>query len=563
MNDALRMVLSLSLSGGLLITVLLLCRPLYRERLSKRWQYYIWLLVLARLLLPVAPEANLMALVFQPEEPVRIERQAPPEPREPIQADLTEEHTVNAIAVPPSEQPSFRVQPGDILGLAWLLAALLMAVRKVMIYRGFVRCVRAGWEPVTDPAVLDRLAQLEERLSLRRPAALYINPQLSSPMLMGVFRPSIVLPAAAVPEEDLDHILLHELTHYRRGDLLYKWLLQLTVCLHWFNPLVWVMSREVERACELACDEAVLEALPPQERRAYGDTLLRSLEAGGPCKVSVASVTLTEGAQRMKERLGAIMNYKGRKNLVVVTLIVTVALAGTALAAGAYTRPQAAEDDALWGGGGYFTEVRVCGEKGKETKHKGPYVFAVSWPIDENSHGEEPQVGFMLWDYEKKETVTLNVRLGEGGRKIQGSIAAEEALYGLVSEIYYDYSGNYEGERIEKCTSFRLDWMDYVGDDGIVTLAEKYAKNNWVDLFTVVCDRMNEKEMAELREKLSGNKEWTDLLDNIPTKGVGEISYIIGNSENTDLPTYVERDGTEAVDALRGVGEIVYDHPKD
>lgn len=561
MNDALRMVLSLSLSGGLLIAVLLLCRPLYRERLSKRWQYYIWLLVLARLLLPVAPEANLMALVFQPEEPIRIERQAVPRFYDSTPAEQTApEPSMIPAAMP---EPDLGAWAVENLWVFWLGAAVLLAVRKVIIYQRFVRCVRAGWEPVTDPAVLDRLAQLEERLSLRRPAALYINPQLSSPMLMGIFRPCIVLPAAAVPEEDLDHILLHELTHYRRGDLLYKWLLQLTVCLHWFNPLVWVMSREVERACELACDEAVLEALPPQERRAYGDTLLRSLEAGGPCKASVASVTLTEGAQRMKERLGAIMNYKGRKNLVVVTLIVTAALAGTALAAGAYTRPQAAEDDALWGGGGYFTEARVCGEKGKETKHKGPYVFAVSWPIDEKSHGEEPQESFMLWDREKQETVILNVRLGEGARKIQSSVSAQEALYALLSEIYYDYSGNYEGERIEKCTSFRLDWMDYIGDDGVVTLAEKYAKNNWVDLFTAVCDRLNEEEMAELRERLSGNKDWTDLLDNIPTKGGGEISYVIGNSENTDLPTYVERDGTEAVDALQGVGKIVYDYPKD
>lgn len=560
MNDALRMVFSLSLSGGLLIAVLLLCRPLYRDRLSKRWQYYIWLLVLARLLLPVAPEANLMALVFQAEEPIRIERQAVPRFYDSTPAEQTAPEPPMIPAAMP--EPDLGAWAAENLWVLWLGAAVLLAVRKVIIYQRFVRCVRAGWEPVTDPAVLDRLAQLEERLSLRRPAALYINPQLSSPMLMGVFRPCIVLPAV-VPEEDLDHILLHELIHYRRGDLLYKWLLQLTVCLHWFNPMVWVMSREVERACELACDEAVLEALPPQERRAYGDTLLRSLEAGGPCKASVASVTLTEGAQRMKERLGAIMNYKGRKNLVVVTLIVTAALAGTALAAGAYTRPQAAEDDALWGGGGYFTEARVCGEKGKETKHKGPYVFAVSWPIDESSHGEEPQESFMLWDREKQETVILNVRLGEGARKIQSSVSAQEALYALLSEIYYDYSGNYEGERIEKCTSFRLDWMDYIGDDGVVTLAEKYAKNNWVDLFAAVCDRLNEEEMAELREKLSGNKDWTDLLDNIPTKGGGEISYVIGNSENTDLPTYVERDGTEAADALQGVGKIVYDYPRD
>lgn len=517
MNDTLRMVLSLSLSGGLLIAVLLLCRPLYRERLSKSWQYYIWLLVVARLLLPVAPEGNLMGQLFQPEEPVRVDRQVPAEIGEPAPADWTEVQDaadVNSIAVPEPEpvQPSLRVPPGVLLGLAWLGTALLLGARKVMIYRGFVRSVRAGWEPVADPAMLERLSQMEERLWIHRPIGLYTNPLLSTPMLMGVFRPCIVLPGVTGPEEDLDYILLHELTHYQRGDLLYKWLLQLTLCLHWFNPLVWMMSREVERACELACDEAVLKTLPPQAYRAYGDTLLRSLEAGGRHESSVAAVTLTEGGQRLKERLGAIMSYKTRKNLVVITLIVTAALVGTALTVGVYTRPQEVEDNARWGGGGYFTHAQVCGDEGKETKHKGPYLFAVSWPIDERNHGYEPQVGFMLWDHEKKETVTLNVYLGEGGRKIQSSGEAEAALYGLLSEMYYDFRAYYGEERIVKCTEFRLDWMDYVGDEGAAALAEKYAKNRWIDPFTAVYDYLSEEEKAALEEKISGDEDWKTLL---------------------------------------------------
>lgn len=64
MSEAFKIPLSLSCSGALLILVLLLCRPLFRGRLSKRWQYYIWLVVVARLLLPFAPEMNLMGAVF-------------------------------------------------------------------------------------------------------------------------------------------------------------------------------------------------------------------------------------------------------------------------------------------------------------------------------------------------------------------------------------------------------------------------------------------------------------------------------------------------------------------
>lgn len=65
MNEAFKVPLSLSCSGALLIVLFRLCRPLFRSRLSKQWQYYIWLVVVVRLLLPFAPEINLMGAVFQ------------------------------------------------------------------------------------------------------------------------------------------------------------------------------------------------------------------------------------------------------------------------------------------------------------------------------------------------------------------------------------------------------------------------------------------------------------------------------------------------------------------
>ena len=66
------------------------------------------------------------------------------------------------------------------------------------------------------------------------------------------------LPSADIPGKDFRYIILHELMHYKRRDMFYKWLVQITVCLHWFNPLVHLMSREITKACEFSCDEAVL-----------------------------------------------------------------------------------------------------------------------------------------------------------------------------------------------------------------------------------------------------------------------------------------------------------------
>lgn len=335
MNGIFRVFVSLSASGSLLILFLLLAGPLLKNRLSRRWQYYIWLIVIARLLLPLSPEVSLMGAVFR--EPVRAAVSVPA-------ADAVALPAVPAgdVVLPPEDEsaPSWEIGGAlrQNLWAIWLGAAALLLLRKITVYQSFGRYIRAGCTEVSDVARLDCLGELCGEMGVHRPIELYENRLASSPMLLGFFRPCIVLPDAGLPDDDLRYTLRHELTHYRRRDLLYKWLVQATVCLHWFNPLVWWMGREISRACELACDEAVLRSLEPQQRRAYGDMLLRATAAGGGYGDSAGSVTLHESGELLKERLRAIMNFKKNSRIVTAVsfLLAAVLLLGGA-AAGAYT----------------------------------------------------------------------------------------------------------------------------------------------------------------------------------------------------------------------------------
>ena len=343
MAEYLKVPVSLSLSGSLVILVLLLCGPLLRGRVSRRWQYYVWLVAIFRLLLPLSPQASPIGALFrEPEAPPAVQAASPyaaetvparaetaPNPLHPVQP-----------SVPPPDPASAGISPAEALALAWLGGALVLMVWRVSAYLHFLRCLRAGRREVSDPALLDLLARTGEELKVRRPVELWENPLAASPMLLGLFRPRIVLPSAAVSEADFRCTALHELTHYRRRDLLYKWLVQLTVCLHWWNPLVWVMAREIDRACELACDEAVLRRLKPEERLSYGDALLRALESGGGYRAARGSVSLGESAELLKERLSAIMNFKKPSRwTALLSLVLAAALTTGAAAAGAYTGP--------------------------------------------------------------------------------------------------------------------------------------------------------------------------------------------------------------------------------
>lgn len=350
--ELMKVLLSLSLSGSLLILLLLLCGPLLRNRLSRRCQYYLWLVVVARLLLPFALETNLVGTLL-PWNGLPTASSAPPGNAPPVSASaplpemdpplLEDVPGVNPVQPAVSSAPSApewnRWPSPEALAFAvWALGALGLFTWKVTAYQSFLRRVRKGWKEVSDPALLDLLARLGAEAGVDAPVGLYVHPALFSPVLLGVLKPRIVLPATDLPEAELRCTLLHELTHYRRSDMLYKWLVQAVLCVHWFNPLVHWMAGEINRACELACDEAVIRSLDVQGRRDYGDTLLHAMEAGGGYRGS--ALPLYHSKSQLKERLGAIMKVHTPTPLTAISSLAAVLLLVIcAAAAGAYVAP--------------------------------------------------------------------------------------------------------------------------------------------------------------------------------------------------------------------------------
>lgn len=360
MNNVLKVFLSMSLSGSLLILILFSCKQIFKDKISRQWQYYIWLIVIMRLLLPFTPETNLMGTIFQTFDNTtyHTEKYPPAQQNQDILNDDKNTPTINNERsnqkyINKMELFTSNQAVQDIITLLvnniwiiWLVISLILFIRKITIYQSFVQYIKAGQAPVSDTKLLDRLAILGSQIRIKRVIELCINPLISSPLLIGFFRPCIVLPRVDIAEKDFQYIVLHELTHYRRFDMLYKWLVQITVCLHWFNPLVYLMGKEINKACEFACDEAIVKKLDSSNVQDYGKTLLNSIATVGKYKESLASVTLSESKKLLKERLGAIMNFRKKSNLVAFfTIVITVLFTVGATAIGAYTVPQIPVDN--------------------------------------------------------------------------------------------------------------------------------------------------------------------------------------------------------------------------
>lgn len=362
MSVVMKIVFSLSLSGSFLILVLFFVKSVFKNRFSRQWQYYIWLVVIARLLLPIAPETSIVGALFtnfnQMHRADRVSMQGLEGSAMvgdagqdfPMEEDIVIQYResgqngsrttgggrlVNEISLKSVKESLLRN-----LWIPWLVVALLLLLRKITLYQSFARYVKAGHREVADTDLLDRLAQIGEQAGVRRPVELYVNSLVSSPLLIGFRHPCIILPTTDLTREDFTYTIWHEMIHYRKKDMFYKWLVQVTICLHWFNPLVWLMGWEINRACEFSCDEAVLRTLGEEERRAYGDTLFRAMGEGGSFEVFPVSVTLNESAELLKERLRAIMDFKKRSRLTTtVSIVSAVAMMMGATAVGAYVEP--------------------------------------------------------------------------------------------------------------------------------------------------------------------------------------------------------------------------------
>ena len=344
-------LLEMSLAGACLIIVVIVLRALLLHRLPKALFFWLWMLALLRLLLPVFPASPLSVFARAPVAAPVVQQAAASAVGEGAQAMRTEAAVAPAA---PQAPPAAAAQTAPLaraasaaapeaalmpaLTCVWLAVALLLALLLGLVYaRGLRRFQSAT--PLHSPFLRAWL----KRQALRRAVDVRLCPRIDSPMTYGVLRPVILLPES-VGKADTQTLLCaleHELSHIRHFDAVWKLLIAVAVCLHWFNPLVWAMAILANRDIELCCDARVLRRGGKEERRAYASALLRMEEA----RARILPLTNAFSRNALEERIGAIMNAKkiSITALLLTLLIVAVALTAFAAAPESGTAPLSTE----------------------------------------------------------------------------------------------------------------------------------------------------------------------------------------------------------------------------
>lgn len=340
LSEIVRTLFIMSATGSMVVLLLLIFKPIFKNHLPKRTQYYLWVLVLAAFLVPFSvfvllPFATPMAPL---QEMLDENVKTTAERREELSI---EQYGMEYEVLGAQEQIDISFRKIGLMNGKfndYVLFALitmggvsfLMDIIQYIVYIVKLRRKRIYAER-------NEVVLLHSLCKNRTCPRLYRNSLAATPMLLGVFRPVIYLPDREYSGQQLQNILLHELTHLRRHDVVIKWIAAIAVYVHWFNPIAYLARRELDRACELACDEAVISSLDTEGKQSYGDTLI-DMVSGTKSRRILVSTTMCEEKKALKERLGAIMKSKNpAKAVILLSYALLVAVFGIVVLLGAYS----------------------------------------------------------------------------------------------------------------------------------------------------------------------------------------------------------------------------------
>ncbi|WP_320044297.1 M56 family metallopeptidase [uncultured Desulfobacter sp.] len=277
--------------------------------LPPRWQYGLWLIPMARLILPWSL-TSIAVNQFIPElvpDPLHIHTVLV---RSGTVTDLITGWFPGQAAGPgsfPGQGGSFLIPAAALIwGAGATAMAGIMVCRSVM----FLKTVRQNRQLVCE-SPLERLEQCKIRMKVRIPLVVVETGEVKGPVLFGWLRPRILLPKGMVHHlktSDLDAVFSHELGHIKQQDIFLRYLGAFVLALHWFNPLVWVMVHLMGKDRERACDALVLSGMTRRERKGYGQVLI-SL-ACPASKALPGFACIAESKSDIKRRIQMIAEFK-------------------------------------------------------------------------------------------------------------------------------------------------------------------------------------------------------------------------------------------------------------
>jgi|GEM_PF-2403076 len=335
-------VLWTSAKVSIFIIILLFVKYLFRNKLGATLNYLLWSVVIVGLLIPWTPSStfsvyNVVGLSTKNPSAVTLS----PKLDQDLGKNIATPSIINATdannhayAVGASE-PHNKISLRSIaasplthqcLFLVWISGMIAFIISTILVNKSFSRSIKG--QTLNNWYLLAGLEGVKERLNIKRDIPLILTQAVGTPSLFGLFKPKLLLPVSLLnhfSSEQLKHVLVHELFHYRHRDIVVNWLGQVLLILHWFNPIIWYAFTKLREDQEIACDAMTVKYFGTNSSKDYANTLIKLLESyvRPPRMANLAN--LSGSKSLIKRRLTSISNLR-QSSLASTVVIVAIVI---------------------------------------------------------------------------------------------------------------------------------------------------------------------------------------------------------------------------------------------
>jgi bla regulator protein BlaR1 len=333
-----------SLMASILVGFILCIKVLFRNKLTPRWQYMLWIVLMIRLLLPWSPDSSysiysLLSYSSSVSEVIQKNTQSPEnivntESDHTVELEINSEtvtknseHEVNASS---EQQTTFSLY--KLALYVWLAGVIVLAAITFITNRRLYSYIKKQPD-ITDEQVVTVFNRCKQSMKMKKAVSLRLAGKISSPTVFSFFRPKVLLSKKhmqVLNEKQLQYVFYHELAHIKRNDVAVNWIMYSLLLLNWFNPILWYAYFCMREDQELACDAYALTFIDKEEQIAYGHTIITLLEHYSYQAPSLAN--LSRNKRTLKRRIVMIKKFQKKSyRLSLLGVIVIVAIASLSL----------------------------------------------------------------------------------------------------------------------------------------------------------------------------------------------------------------------------------------
>ncbi|MBU5445583.1 M56 family metallopeptidase [Paenibacillus sp. MSJ-34] len=344
--------LTTSIMASLLVIMILLIKWVFKKQLSLRIHYFLWIILLLRLILPFAPESsfsifNIFALNVNPmpmssdvesrsvslhNAPGILTQDLPGESSKPVAGKDEVIHNPHATEPFPdfAAGHTWRASIWNYVAVLWILGITVLLIYMIRMNVLFKKKVVKN-SKIVESSLSSILERCKITMGVKATIPLLITNAVSGPTLYGLFRPKLLLPKRTIEtlrDDELEHIFLHELAHYRRKDIEFNALFICMLVIHWFNPVIWYAYCRMRQDQELACDGLALSHINQSNIASYGHTILRLVEMNSTMNRFTSIAHFSSNKTQLKKRILMIKYFDKKKYRWSLPGVLLIALLG-------------------------------------------------------------------------------------------------------------------------------------------------------------------------------------------------------------------------------------------